>query len=368
MKKNLNISHANKLLLHLGAWLIYITYVYLLNLLTNKELNPLYVFVYVVPFIGLFYLFLNCFRIAKKNIYTGIFFVIILFVVFSSLAYLLLIKLFPYLGIILITSSFTVKAFLQSIILEYIKFFTYALLYHIIMELIEREKRIQKIKEEKHILEIQKKEQELKNGELIQKDLLAQKEKIQYQYAFLRAQINPHFLYNTLNVLFSQALLLSEDLANNIMKLSDLMRYSLNNVETENMKVSLQQEIDNLKTLIEIHHLRFSNSKFIDYTLNGDTENHLIPPLSIITVVENAFKYGELSNPDFPLIIKIVTTCDSIHFICKNKKKKNTVEILSNNLGLDNVSKRLDFAFKNKYRINITNDDDFYTFDLTIKK
>ncbi|WP_187019138.1 sensor histidine kinase [Flavobacterium muglaense] len=236
------------------------------------------------------------------------------------------------------------------------------------MELIEREKRIQKIKEEKHILEIQKKEQELKNGELIQKDLLAQKEKIQYQYAFLRAQINPHFLYNTLNVLFSQALLLSEDLANNIMKLSDLMRYSLNNVETENMKVSLQQEIDNLKTLIEIHHLRFSNSKFIDYTLNGDTENHLIPPLSIITVVENAFKYGELSNPDFPLIIKIVTTCDSIHFICKNKKKKNTVEILSNNLGLDNVSKRLDFAFKNKYRINITNDDDFYTFDLTIKK
>ena len=77
---------------------------------------------------------------------------------------------------------------------------------------------MRKIKEEKHILEIQQKEHELETAELTQKELILQKEKIQYQYAFIRAQINPHFLYNTLNVLFSQALPLSEDLANNIMK------------------------------------------------------------------------------------------------------------------------------------------------------
>ena len=152
------------------------------------------------------------------------------------------------------------------------------------------------------------------------------------------------------------------------MKLSDLMRYSLDNVETENMKVPLQKEIDHLLTLIDIHHLRFSNSKFIDYSLNGSTENHFLPPLSIITVIENAFKYGELSNPEFPLIIKIDTTSDSLYFTSRNKKKKNSVEVLSNNVGLDNLSKRLDFAFRDKYKIDITNDNDFYTFELTIKK
>ena len=368
MKNILNISYTNKSLLHVGSWLIYIIYVYLLNLLTNKELNPLFIFVYIIPFIGLFYLLLYGFKIAKKNIYIGGFFLVFLFVGFSGIAFLLLTKTLPYFGIILTAESFSIKVFFQSVIIEFIKFFTYALLYHIIKELIDREKRIRKIKEEKHILEIQKKEQELENAELIQKELLAQKEKIQYQYAFLRAQINPHFLYNTLNVLFAQALPLSEDLANNIMKLSDLMRYSLDNVETENMKVPLQKEIDHLLTLIDIHHLRFSNSKFIDYSLNGSTENHFLPPLSIITVIENAFKYGELSNPEFPLIIKIDTTSDSLYFTSRNKKKKNSVEVLSNNVGLDNLSKRLDFAFRDKYKIDITNDNDFYTFELTIKK
>lgn len=368
MKNILNTGRANKPIMHIIAWSIYTMYVYLLNLLTNKELNPLFILVYIIPFSGLFYLFLYGFKIVKKNIYAGILFIAILFVTFSGTAYLLLIRILPHFGIILTTSSFSAKSFLQSIIIEFIKFFTYALLYHIIKELIVREKRIQKIKEEKHILKIQKKEQELKNAELIQKELLAQKEKIQYQYAFLRAQINPHFLYNTLNVLFSQALPLSEDLANNIMKLSDLMRYSLDSVESENMKVPLQKEVDHLQTLIDIHHLRFSDSKFIDYSFNGTSENHFIPPLSIITVVENAFKYGDLSNPKFPLMIKIEITSDSLYFTSRNKKKKNDVKVLSNNVGLDNLSKRLDFAFKDQYKIDITNDDDFYTFELTIKK
>lgn len=368
MNKIFNLSHVNKSILHLVAWLIYIFYVYLLNLLTNKDVNIFFIIAAVLPFVGLFYLFLFCFRVAKKNIFYGIFFIIALFISFSGLAYLLLVKVLPSLGVVLTTETFSTKGFLQSVIIEFIKFFTYALLFYIIKELINREKRMRKIKEEKYALEIQKKEHELKNAELIQKELILQKEKIQYQYAFIRAQINPHFLYNTLNVLFSQALPLSEDLANNIMKLSDLMRYSLDNVETEKMIVPLQKEIAHLKTLIEIHQLRFSNSKYIDFEIIGDVENHLVPPLSLITIVENAFKYGDLSNKETPLEIKVFLHQDKMQFVCRNRKKKNNVNVVSNNIGLDNLTKRLNYAFRDKYEITTDNSDLFYTFKLTIHK
>lgn len=368
MNKIFNLSHVNKSILHLGAWLIYIFYVYLLNLLTNKDVNIIFVIAAVLPFIGLFYLFLYSFRIAKKNIYYGIAFLATLFLSFSGLAYVLLVKVLPSFGVVLTTETFSAKGFLQSVIIEFIKFFTYALLFYIIKELIDREKRMRKIKEEKHILEIQQKEHELETAELTQKELILQKEKIQYQYAFIRAQINPHFLYNTLNVLFSQALPLSEDLANNIMKLSDLMRYSLDNVETENMIVPLQKEIAHLKTLIDIHQLRFSNSKHIAFELNGDVQNHLVPPLSLITIVENAFKYGDLTKKENPLEIKISLHQDKMLFFCRNKKKKNNVNVVSNNIGLDNLTKRLDYAFKDKYEITTDNADEYYTFKLTIYK
>lgn len=362
-----NINHINKPATHIKAWLIYIVYVYLLNLLTNKEINPLFIFIYVVPFIGLFYIFLLVLKLSNTSIYKIIFFIVTLFIIFLGVSDLLLVKILPYFGIVLTTNSFTISALIQSLILMFVKFLTYALLYSIINKLFDREKRLRNIKEEKHVLEIQKEKQALKNAELIQKELLAQKEKIQYQYAFLRAQINPHFLYNTLNVLFSKALPLSEELANNILKLSDLMRYSLDNVETENMKVPLQKEVEHLLTLLEIHSLRFSDSKFIDYKLNGSTENIYIPPLSIITIVENAIKYGDLSDPKFPLTIRIDTIRDLLHCMIRNKKNNN-VKVMSHNVGLSNLRQRLDFAFKDKYEINIIDDDNFYTFEITVKK
>lgn len=370
MKYILDINHIGRPLLHIKVWFIYSVYIFLLNLLTSKEVNPLFVLLYVVPFIGLFYFFLYSFKIIERNVYKGVSFIIILFLTLLSLSYLLLVKILPYFSIVLTTKSFSTKALLQAIIIEFIKYFIYALLYYIIKELIERNTRLRKIKEEKYNLEIQKKEEELKNAELTRKELLTQKEKIQYQYAFLRAQINPHFLYNTLNVLFSQALPLSESLANNILKLSDLMRYSLDNIETENMRVPLQKEIDHLLTLLEIHELRFSTSKFINYQLKGDTDNFFVPPLSIITVVENAIKYGDLSDPEFPLLLNIDTTDNSLKFKSVNKKNviNNSLKIMSHNVGLSNLRERLDFGFKDKYKIDIVNSDKFYTFEIKIEK
>jgi len=211
----------------------------------------------------------------------------------------------------------------------FLTYFTFALLYYTVNESLNKQKKIQKLQEEKFKLEQEKLQKELENSFVKQKELETQKEKLQLEYAFLRTQINPHFLYNTLNVLYSQAMDYSQDLAENILKLSNMMRYSLENIEFESGKVPIQKELQYLQTLIEINTMRFGDSRYVVYEISGTIREHVVPPLSLITVVENAFKYGDLKDPENPLTIKLVIEQDSIYFYCRNKKEKRYRTILS---------------------------------------
>lgn len=192
-----------------------------------------------------------------------------------------------------------------------------------------------------------------------------QKKNFINEFNFLKLQINPHFLYNTLNTLYAQALPLSDGLANNIMKVSNMMRYSLESIDSDDGKVYLEKEIQYLKDLIEIHQIRFSNSLHINYEQKGEVKNQYIPALSFIIAVENAFKYGDLKSPDHPLHIKIEILPGKINFTCSNKKKKNNTDI-SFGLGLNNLKKRLEYAWPNKYILQITEDENYFIFNLII--
>ena len=183
----------------------------------------------------------------------------------------------------------------------------------------------------------------------------------------MRAQINPHFLHNTLNVLFSQALDYSQDLADNILKLSRIMRYSLESLEYESGKVSIQKELEHLQTLLEINTMRFGDSKTIEYSVEGQITGQMLPPLSIMTIVENAFKYGDLKDPSNPMQIKIVLKPNEIYFYCRNKKKKNNILLSSTNIGIANLSKRLDVTFKGMYEMKASDELEFYTLELIVK-
>jgi hypothetical protein len=185
------------------------------------------------------------------------------------------------------------------------------------------------------------------------------------EFNFLKLQINPHFLYNTLNTLFAQALPHSAALADNIMKLSNMMRYSLESIDSEDGKVMLEKEIQYLKELIEIHQIRFSNELNIVYEESGQLNGQLIPALSLVIAVENAFKYGDLKDKENPLFIKMQIQNESIYFYCKNKKRKKIPEV-SFGLGLINLKKRLDYVCGDKYTLKITDIDDFFVFELTI--
>jgi LytS/YehU family sensor histidine kinase len=233
------------------------------------------------------------------------------------------------------------------------------MLYFHITESFKKERELGKLREEKL-------RNELENSILKQQELKSQKDKLMLEYAFLRSQVNPHFLHNTLNVLFSQALEHSQELADNISKLSRIMRYSLESVEYDSDKVFVQKELDNLHLLIEINNIRFAYSKVIEYVVEGEVTNQMLPPLSMITVVENAFKYGDLKDVHHPLKIRVELRPGQVYFYCRNKVRKNNLELSSHNIGMANLCKRLDVAFEGKYRMNACDDKDFYTFELTV--
>lgn len=350
---------------HFTGWSIYLFYIYIVEHLANEQSRFYGVLFINLPYIIEFYACIYCLGLFKKH---KIAFSILLFLVFSFIlglsGYTLVYKILPKFGFVFTTGGFSL--FLHEAILGYVRCFIYALLFFFIQKSIKEEQELRKVQHEKFTLEQANKQQELETALLKQNELKSQQEKLQYEYAFLRAQINPHFLYNTLNVLFSQALSCSQSLADNILKLSDMMRYSLESLEYESGKVSVQKELEHLQTLIDINNIRFSNSKMVDYKVKGAINGQMLPPLSMITIVENAFKYGELKDLRHPLTIEVTLQPNKIYFFCRNKKKKNNFAISSNNIGISNLSRRLDVAFKDKYDMKTIEDDDFYTFELTI--
>jgi sensor histidine kinase YesM len=190
---------------------------------------------------------------------------------------------------------------------------------------------------------------------------------LQANYNFLKAQINPHFLHNTLNFFYAKSLPYSEELSDGILTLSQIMRYALSKDNAIDGKVLLKDEIEHLRNVIKINQLRFSNNLNVNFEVHGFVGEVMLIPFVLITIVENAFKHGDLKNPDFPIEIKLTVENDVLTFVCKNKKKTGPKE-LSTGIGLDNTKKRLDMVYHNRYSINIIDEADFYITELIINK
>lgn len=190
---------------------------------------------------------------------------------------------------------------------------------------------------------------------------------LQANYNFLKAQINPHFLHNTLNFFYAKSLPYSEELSDGILTLSEIMRYALSKENAIDGKILLKDEIEHLRNVIKINQLRFSNKLNVIFEVYGNVGEVMIIPFVLITIVENAFKHGELKNADQPIDIQLTVVDDKLTFFCKNKKKTGPKE-LSTGIGLDNTQKRLDMVYGSKYSISIVDETDFYTTELIINK
>jgi two-component system, LytTR family, sensor kinase len=192
-------------------------------------------------------------------------------------------------------------------------------------------------------------------------------EKSNANYNFLKAQINPHFLHNTLNFLYAKSLPYSHELSEGILTLSEIMRYALSEGIAKDGKAPLKDEIEHVRNVIKINQLRFSNKLNVDLQVDGVINGATIIPFILITLVENAFKHGDLKTVEHPIVIRIKVDGNKIYFYCRNKKKSGPKE-LSTGIGLDNIKKQLDLAYGNNYSFNVKDDSDFYITELSIDK
>lgn len=187
----------------------------------------------------------------------------------------------------------------------------------------------------------------------------------QANFNFLKAQINPHFLHNTLNFLYAKSLPYSEELSEGILTLSDIMRYALSQGNQKDGKAPLKDEIEHVGNVIKISQLRYSNQLKVNFEVTGDVEGAKIIPFVLITIVENAFKHGDLKSQDYPIDIKLNVKGNKLYFYCSNKKKTGPKQ-LSTGIGLDNIKKRLELAYGDKYKFTVKDDPGIYTTELNI--
>lgn len=192
-----------------------------------------------------------------------------------------------------------------------------------------------------------------------------QNEKLEIEYAFLRAQINPHFLNNTLNFFYAKSLPLSEELSNGIMTLSQIMRYSLQ-MDQNNQLVPLTHEIDHIKNIININQLRFNNNLFIDLIVEGDIQNASIVPLTLVTLIENILKHGDYSKQDARAVINLKIAKDKTLEIKTFNKKKSQQNAPPHGTSIENLQKRLKNYYGKKFNLSINDQDNFYELNLRI--
>lgn len=195
----------------------------------------------------------------------------------------------------------------------------------------------------------------------IQRSLETEKKDMELQ--FLKSQLNPHFLFNSLNNIYSLAYQKSDKTADAILKLSDIMRYMI--YESNDSWVALSKEIEYVQSYIELQKLRFKDGAAVEMTLNGEIDNQQIVPLILIAFVENAFKHGVANDHNDPIKIDIIANQKILHFSITNKKSSGNKDEMGG-VGLNNVERRLQLLYPDRYKLNIVNSATHYTSELML--
>lgn len=193
----------------------------------------------------------------------------------------------------------------------------------------------------------------------------AEAEKATAELSFLKAQIHPHFLFNTLNNIYSMAVLKSEHTPAAILKLSNIMRYVTDEVKRD--YVPLSREVEYMSDYIDLQRLRLSNKVQLDFSVTGDTMGKQIAPLILMTFVENVFKYGISVHEPSVITIKIKAEENAIHFFSRNKITGTPGKFESTGIGISNTKKRLEHLYPGKYELIINTDNELFTVQLTLQ-
>jgi hypothetical protein len=182
----------------------------------------------------------------------------------------------------------------------------------------------------------------------------------------LKAQINPHFLFNTINnidILIDETPKVASEY---LKKLSDILRYVL--YETQNDNAELVNEITQIKSYIELQRIRTDNANYVQFNLTGELKDQKIAPMIFLPFIENAFKYSKNKAIENAISINFWVSDDSVRMICKNHYESTNFEVLkSEGLGIDTIKQRLNLLYPDQYKLTIEKAEPWFNVILDIK-
>ena len=196
-----------------------------------------------------------------------------------------------------------------------------------------------------------------------QKKLL-ENERLNAELNFLKLQINPHFLFNTLNSIYSQAHFRSEQTEHSILKFSRIMRYVLYDSAAE--KIALSQDLEYISNYIDLQQLRLSKNITIQYQVTGQVAGLSIAPLLLITFIENAFKHGISYTAPSEIKIAIAVTGSALSLTVENAITQLN-RGSTGGVGLINARRRLDVLYPNRHLLNVVENNHLYIVNLKIE-
>jgi hypothetical protein len=195
----------------------------------------------------------------------------------------------------------------------------------------------------------------------------AQQEKITAELQLLKAQVHPHFLFNTLNNIYSFSMDNSPKTPGMILKLSSLLSYMLYDCKTE--QVQLEKEIENMQNYIDLEKERYANKIEISWNVQGKINDKFISPLLMLPFLENAFKHGLSEQLERPwLSVDISLKSDTVRCKIANSKNEFIVHHTNGNgIGVTNVRKRLALMYPNSHELKMHDEGNFFVVSLLVK-
>ncbi len=356
---NVNIKY------HIIFWVLYALIFYFIDSINGEEIIFFdhLVFIFFNP-VSVFYL--SYFTICNfnfkslKQLSVSILILILTFLIFLLGKYFyrfVFIKLFNYPPY----NTISLKILFGDALVWYCHFFLWAVGYYFLVKnnkteklLLQKEKELFEKEKINLNLDIKNQAAELTIKTLTIKNQELEKQKLTAEYNYLRTQINPHFLYNTLSFFYGKVAEHDADSAEGLMMLTNLMRYSLHKGDKQG-RMPLALEIENLENFLTLQNLRFGNNLQLSYNREEfEPEPYKILPHLMITLVENAFKHGNNMNPQQPLTITLSLTDDTIYFSVTNLINTANNHIETTKTGLENLTSRLESIYTHKYLYEVT--------------
>lgn len=197
------------------------------------------------------------------------------------------------------------------------------------------------------------------------KKTMVQAEKNLSELEALKNQINPHFLFNSLNSIYSLTVKKSNDAPEAVIMLSELMRYML--YQTNDEFVMLSSELDYIKNYVSLQKMRLIDQEHVELYIKGNVTTQRIRPLLFVSIIENAFKYGTSYDGQTKIKIMIKVNGDTLEFQCENGLSDKKYSSKNSGIGLQNTMNRFELLYPNNHEVAIQEDEEAYKVNINLR-